>query len=73
MIRDVRDALFAIGGATVFVALAGLALHNDLILTVGLNSTGIVFLAYAGVAFGVAGANIVAVIRSIGSQSRCST
>ena len=70
MIRDVRDALLALGGATALTALAGLALHNDLILTVGLNSTGIVLLTYAGVALGVAGANIVSVIRSIGSQSR---
>jgi len=70
MIRDVRDALLALGGATTLTALAGLALHNDLILTVGLNSTGIVLLAYAGVALGVAGANIVSVVRSIGRQSR---
>lgn len=70
MIRDVRDALLALGGATALTSLAGLALHNDAILTVGLNSTGIVLLAYAGVALGIAAANIVTVIRSIGRQSR---
>lgn len=70
MIRDVRDALLALGGATALTALAGLALHNDLILTVGMNSTGIVLLTYAGVALGVAGANAFMVAKTLVERVR---
>lgn len=65
MIRDVRDALFAIGGATVFIALAGLALDNPVILNIGLKSAGVTLIAYSAVALGVAGANIVSVVQTV--------
>ena len=65
MIRDLRDALLAFGGATVMVALAGLALDNNLILNIGLKSAGGVLLAYGAVALIVAVANVVTVVKAV--------
>jgi hypothetical protein len=63
MIKDARDALFSIGGATVLTALAGLALDNTLILTIGLRAAGVTLLAYGAVALAIAGANVVQIVR----------
>lgn len=65
MIRDFRDALLSLGGATVLVALAGLALDNTLILNVGLKATGGVLLAYGAVALGLAIANVLTVVQTV--------
>lgn len=63
MITDLRDTLFAIGGATVLVTLGGLALDNTLILTIGLRAAGVTLLAYGAVALAIAGANVVQIVR----------
>lgn len=65
MITDLRDSLLALGGATVLVALSGLALDNDLVLNLGLKSTGAVLITYATVALGLAVANVVKVVQTI--------
>lgn len=65
MIRDLRDALLSLGGATVMVALAGLALDNSIILNIGLKSAGGVLLAYGAVALIVAVANVVKVAKAV--------
>lgn len=65
MIRDLRDTLLALGGATVLVALSGLALDNDLVLNIGLKATGAVLITYAAVALGLAVANIVKVVQTV--------
>lgn len=65
MIRDLRDTLLALGGATVLVALSGLALDNDLVLNIGLKSAGGVLLAYGAVALGLAVANVVKVVQTV--------
>ena len=65
MIRDLRDTLLALGGATVLVALSGLALDNDLVLNIGLKATGGVLLAYGAVALGLAVANVVKVALTV--------
>jgi hypothetical protein len=48
MIRSILEVLLSIGMAALFVALAGLALDNTIILNVGLKLTGIAMLIYAG-------------------------
>lgn len=63
MITDLRDTLFAIGGATVLVTLGGLALDNTLILTIGLRAAGVTLLAYGAVALAIAGANVIQIVR----------
>ncbi|WP_425985896.1 hypothetical protein [Brevundimonas sp. TWP1-2-1b1] len=65
MIHDLRDSLLALGGATVLVALSGLALDNDLVLNVGLKATGAVLITYATVALGLAVANVVKVVQTV--------
>lgn len=65
MIRDLRDALLSLGGATVMVALAGLALDNALILNIGLKATGVTLLAYALAGLSLFVANVVAVVQTV--------
>lgn len=65
MTTDIRDALLATGGATVMVALAGLALDNDLILNVGLKATGAVLIGYSAIALGLAIAHAVKVALTV--------
>lgn len=65
MITDLRDSLLAIGGATVMVALAGLALDNALILNIGLKAAGVTLLAYGAVALTIAAANVVKVVQTV--------
>lgn len=47
------------------VALAGLALDNDLILNTGLKATGGVLIAYSAVALGIAAANVVSMVQTV--------
>lgn len=65
MIRDLRDAFLSLGGATLMVALAGMALDNPLILNIGLKATGATLLAYALAGLGLFVANVVAVVQTV--------
>lgn len=68
MITDLRDGLFAAGASTAFVAVGGLALGSNLIMTVGIRACGVVLLTYGLVAFGLTVANGVAVVRKAVSK-----